>query len=918
MIIKELNIESFAGLKNKKIILEKGCNLVYGENEVGKSSIQSFIKIMLYGMNASRSKDIKQNERIKYKPFTGELIKGEMVIVHENTEIIIKRIFGATKKDDSCKIYDKSSGVEIENIDKEEPGKTLLGISKNTFLKTLFISQLGVSVQRDKEEELLEKTANLICSGDENISVNKALEKLIAIRKKLTTQRKTGEVDNLKNTLLCLNEERYQGYRLSEENIDNESSLIQLKEENILIREEIGNLEIYKKYLKKVKLQKEYEDITSYLKKSQELKEKEKFIESELTTESGVINEDILNDIKEENALYLRLRDLLEEERNKYNLTFNELESKKSINRSFIELEQKYKDYKNSLRFALDRLKSVKKSINYILSIQYKLNEIDKKKDERKTNIGDVYKLKENHQEIRSLLSTYEYKLKELQHNAKKISLGERNSRALNKLKKQKSTHQLLLIILIVVTMVVGIISKGNILLTGVALAAVAFIGYLFMKDTMEIKSRESNSGGQIYLEELQDEINEIEKELVKYKEKLKASSYEEFIQKLKMFDDYVTFEEKANEQIEEFKSIYNASELNSLKDEESKINTFVKDGFRLLSVSTVQDLISALDKYDEVKEDLLRLEIQLKKDEESLVRIEGELSIREERIREKLSLIGLRDIDLIDLEDSLLKLRDKLIKRRDIKKTLDSIEETYKVLSKDKDIEFIKEDLKEFISKDLDYSYKTEEEIDEQTKLHSNKLIEIEKGIKDLENEIKNRFIGKREIHEIEEDIQEIKEKITSKEVTLKAIEIAEKAIEKANKEIRGSFGNELNKEIIKKFALFTNDKYKETYLSDNYELMVRDEKELFKAELLSNGANDQLYLALRLAFIDILFDKKSSTIILDDAFVQYDDSRLRNVLIELINFDYDQIIIFTCQKREESILIQWNKNFNYISLKK
>ena len=42
MIIKELKIDSFGGVENKIIHLSKGLNLVYGENEAGKSTIEIF------------------------------------------------------------------------------------------------------------------------------------------------------------------------------------------------------------------------------------------------------------------------------------------------------------------------------------------------------------------------------------------------------------------------------------------------------------------------------------------------------------------------------------------------------------------------------------------------------------------------------------------------------------------------------------------------------------------------------------------------------------------------------------------------------------------------------------------------------------------------------------------------------------
>ena len=66
--------------------------------------------------------------------------------------------------------------------------------------------------------------------------------------------------------------------------------------------------------LKKSKLQKEYEEITQYLKKREELKKKERYIEESISSRNGIIDEVLINDIKDENALYFSLLDMKCEE----------------------------------------------------------------------------------------------------------------------------------------------------------------------------------------------------------------------------------------------------------------------------------------------------------------------------------------------------------------------------------------------------------------------------------------------------------------------------------------------------------------------------------------------------------------------------------------------------------------------------
>src|SRR5471030_222275 len=98
LVIKKVNIEFFAGLKGKSLDFTKGFNLIYGKNEQGKSSIENFIKIWLYGIDSSRG---KVNDRKKYLPLTGERISGELIIDYKGKGYIIKRSFGITKKEDT-------------------------------------------------------------------------------------------------------------------------------------------------------------------------------------------------------------------------------------------------------------------------------------------------------------------------------------------------------------------------------------------------------------------------------------------------------------------------------------------------------------------------------------------------------------------------------------------------------------------------------------------------------------------------------------------------------------------------------------------------------------------------------------------------------------------------------------------------
>ena len=75
---------------------------------------------------------------------------------------------------------------------------------------------------------------------------------------------------------------------------------------------------------------------------------------------------------------------------------------------------------------------------------------------------------------------------------------------------------------------------------------------------------------------------------------------------------------------------------------------------------------------------------------------------------------------------------------------------------------------------------------------------------------------------------------------------------------------------------------------------------------QLLSQGAADQLYFAVRMAICDmVLPEEKAVPLILDDALTSFDDGRLGAALSYLQQeAARRQILLFTCQKRETALL--------------
>lgn len=68
MNIKNLQINNFGKLKNRNIELNKGINIIYGENESGKSTLLKFITSMFYGANKNKNGK-RLSDYDKYTPW---------------------------------------------------------------------------------------------------------------------------------------------------------------------------------------------------------------------------------------------------------------------------------------------------------------------------------------------------------------------------------------------------------------------------------------------------------------------------------------------------------------------------------------------------------------------------------------------------------------------------------------------------------------------------------------------------------------------------------------------------------------------------------------------------------------------------------------------------------------------------------
>ena len=216
----------------------------------------------------------------------------------------------------------------------------------------------------------------------------------------------------------------------------------------------------------------------------------------------------------------------------------------------------------------------------------------------------------------------------------------------------------------------------------------------------------------------------------------------------------------------------------------------------------------------------------------------------------------------------------------------------------------------------------KRQEEMPDEEKDYSNDIKELEGKERELNEAIsKGRWaLEQKKESDIQtekhiEELQERLERIKKAKVEITAIEEAKNEIEDIAKEIRGSFGKKINERASYYMDKITNGKYSSLSIDEHLNISVNSKKTLVSASKLSKGTVEQVYMALRLAAANIIFQDDKKPILLDDAFAMYDNKRMGNTL-KFMSENMEQVILFSCHTREKVMADKLGLKYNFIKL--
>ena len=160
----------------------------------------------------------------------------------------------------------------------------------------------------------------------------------------------------------------------------------------------------------------------------------------------------------------------------------------------------------------------------------------------------------------------------------------------------------------------------------------------------------------------------------------------------------------------------------------------------------------------------------------------------------------------------------------------------------------------------------------------------------------------------DLESQLSQKQEQLQTLQTEYDAIAMAMDALSSANTVLQNRFSPALGTRAAEIFSAITGGRYDKVLLSRDFSLSAEAAGDPVgrSVHLLSQGAADQLYLAVRLAICDMVLPAdKRVPLILDDALVTFDDERLHAALEYLLaESQKRQILLFTCQKREMDYL--------------
>lgn len=168
----DLYIKGFGKFHDTFLSFEDGLNIVYGKNEAGKSTIHTFIRGMLFGIERQRGRAAKNDLYSKYEPWeNSSTYEGQLRLESDGVVYRFERSFQKNKK--GFIVINETAGREVEPT-KAFMDELLCGLSETAYNNTISIGQLKSATEDGMISELKNYIANMNTSGNMALNITRA------------------------------------------------------------------------------------------------------------------------------------------------------------------------------------------------------------------------------------------------------------------------------------------------------------------------------------------------------------------------------------------------------------------------------------------------------------------------------------------------------------------------------------------------------------------------------------------------------------------------------------------------------------------------------------------------------------------------------------------------------------------------
>jgi len=909
MEITRAYLESFGKYKNKEIEFTPGVNLIFGNNEKGKSTIHGFIESMMYSLNTYQFQTPDQLDKFsRYQPWNDkEHFSGELEYNENDSLIRIKRNFLI---EDGIDLYINGEKTDANHVDIES---FVANEEQKGMLRVLGITDISNKTGGSLVNEMKDIILNVKNSNSGIRSAEESVDEIKTI---------IHQIEESPEYLALFKQQGYYQESLNE-------SLAQQQKKK-------GYIQLYFDKIRQIKTINE-----EILALDKVIKEKEQ--EDNLKRYYKLIQKnDEINGVKEEVAILEPYSTVTAVDIEAYQKEIMAIDNlKKKINGIDEEAkEAKLRRYKITLDIPrptmellidFDFTGSFIASFSDVLKIQDKLDDLKQSVinyEEKLIEVDGTHifssgeararkeKLEKDYDKFVNMVSWKNQIVKE-------DTLDDSKDKAFKKLIALQGKESNLTIgihltqVLILLCIVVTLPNLSWVFMTGIVamLSLVAMILF-FVKRKSIVKE----------LTQYEHTIKNVQEELAKYHIRLeKADSHinemirlyhckteddmqQLYIKKISDYDNISIYRHELGILQKQEKEV-----LDSLKIEEFAIKKYFErldifsKGKVELSRETYEKLLRSIAESKEcmyLEETIIGYELDIDSNYEAL-------SKKEEVIKEsKVYLLGVHSLESLETKQQDYKERLDWIKEQLEEKErilAGNVEE--KLLTLGKDLEYLGYKVQENVTQSV-------EELRLKNQRQQEQLIEVTSDMNQAK--IEADFIGNNQMapsliidkmKEVDDKIERFKKRIKLYENTLEYLILAGSGVEE-------TFKVEL-RETIRKIISQVTGKNHEVLIEEDMNLKVfdRESGKTVNLENMSMGTIDQIYFALRIGLVSSMNQTIRIPLILDDCFVYYDDARCKQMLKQVAELDR-QVIMLSCHEREKRFFEELKININYIEL--